>query len=201
MKPGVGERAGELAEDRNAGRRGSSRSAGPEPPTRITAGNGAVGGRGGLRQRAGEREAVCGNADVLVVRPRDGDLPRRHRRDVVARDVECSATARSGAAAGRFRRPRCSGRAAACRRRDRHVRPACGDQARRRLDLLGHATRRRAASIEATRQDVRRESSSRRPPSSAAPPALRTAAKNGFGRKIAAGLDRVGLRSSSGPRW
>ena len=45
-------------------------------------------GIGRLRKRAHQDKAVARNPDLLVVRPGDGHLTRRHRRDVVAHDLE-----------------------------------------------------------------------------------------------------------------
>ena len=84
---GVGERAGDLAEDRDAEHEAVAigrPAAADKDDGRQT--RGARLRR--LRQRAGEREAVARDVHLLVVRPRDGDAARRNRGDVLAHDLE-----------------------------------------------------------------------------------------------------------------
>ena len=84
---GVGEGAGNLAEDRNAEREavaiGRAAAADQDDGGQPR----GAGGRG-LRHRAGEREAVARDVHLLIVRPRDRDAARRHRGDVLAHDLE-----------------------------------------------------------------------------------------------------------------
>ena len=175
-------RAGQLAQGRDAereavaiGRAGSADD--------HDGGQRRGGGRRGLRQRAGEREPVRGNPDALVVRPRDDDLPRRHRRDVVAGDVDVLRGHRQAQEPAVFVAPDVQIERQV-RRRDRDVRPARGDQPRRRLDLLGRRCPRPSATATPA-AGCTRETSGRAWPCASCAASASYGAKSAFGRTIA----------------
>ena len=167
----------------------SSRSVGPDPPTRTTAGSGFAAGVRRLRQRAGEREAVGRDLHLLVVRPRNRHAPRRDRRDVLAHDVEVLRGNRQPQQAAGFiaphfgvERPRSTSSFSA--------RPPHVDHPRRRLE--GSRTRTRRPGSEATPGPRRPTPLRPAPPLQRAAPAPRTAPERAR-QEHGIGGDRVGF--------
>ena len=132
---GVGEGAGQLAEDRNPEYqlvtidrpRASRQHHGREPAARRLF---------RLRQRAGHGEAVGQHSHLLVVRPRDRNLSRCHRSDVFAHDVDVLRRDRGAEQSARLVAPD-FGLERCVRRHQRHSSAPRFDQPRGGLNLLG----------------------------------------------------------------
>ena len=86
-EPRVGDDVSELTEDRDAEGQlvAIRRAASADEQHGRQSHRGRL---GGFRQRARQHKPVARDPDLLVVRPRDGHTPGRHRRDVLAYDFE-----------------------------------------------------------------------------------------------------------------